>query len=918
MNLIFCSLDTLRADRLGSLGNSRGLTPNLDRIASEGALFSQCYASDIPTQPSHTALFTGQYGVNTGIVSHFHPDALLEGDTLWLPTLMRKRGFATGAVDHLFAMKGWFKRGYHDYMPPPGRSRSPGSEINEIAFPWIADHSDEDFFLFLHFWDAHIPYVPPSPFKERYTAETSDRVDPRVLKLLQSRPSYPLFKKNLYDFLDEIPNLDYIADLYDAEIAYLDFEIGRLFEKLADEGLLENTLVVLFGDHGENMTEHDSWFDHAGLYDSVTNVPLILWAPGVVPVKETDAFVQLIDVFPTIGDIFDMPETKSFDGRSLMPLLRGETDHHRDVVMLSESTWQASRAIRDRDWKYIKYAAPTIYARAGIELYDLAADPTEQVNVAHRHPDVVQRMNTQLDDWVTEQLGGRTDPMVKVLATGLPAVQRLNDLIAEEAGAGEPTADHADDRGGKDLVSVPEAALVGAVGALALDETEGETGKLQRFSPGGAAPGRSGRRRAVIVGAMVIAALAALGGVANAVLLSGPLAASGTVEAGSTAELNLPTTGTIATIPVTLGQTVHAGQVLATQDTSANQAKLSADQAKLTADQATLTQQQAGGTTATQAPQVAAVTNAGANLAAAQSKLGQTEATTNGAVAAAQSQVQTAQSLLNADQATAAANLPSCVTANPPASCATDQRQVQVDQGNLTTAQSSYTQAVVNEQAQVGAAQATVTQANSAVSAAQAALAAGSAPASASEVSTTQALIQQDQAAIAADRTSVAAAVLLAPFDGVVAAINGTVGEVATDQGVRLPQSATGVSQPSSGGIQIFPQGPQSGTAASPTLASLISLQSLQTKLVVQVPETSISTIRVGQSAMASLPAVPGRSIPAVVTKIEPTPVTQSGQTYFLVDLEAKSQDIADMLKGSGSSRSTLTSAVGFTVDVSF
>ena len=163
MNVLFCSLDTLRADHLTCLGDTRGLTPNLDRIASEGALFRETYATDIPTQPSHTAIFTGQFGINTGIVSHFHPSAQLDPETLWLPSLMRKQGYTTGAVDHLFAMKDWFIRGYDDYMPPPGRSRSPGSVINEIGLKWISEHKDEDFFLFLHFWDAHIPYVPPSP-----------------------------------------------------------------------------------------------------------------------------------------------------------------------------------------------------------------------------------------------------------------------------------------------------------------------------------------------------------------------------------------------------------------------------------------------------------------------------------------------------------------------------------------------------------------------------------------------------------------------------------------------------------------------------------------------------------------------------------------------------------------------------------
>jgi arylsulfatase A-like enzyme len=433
MNLIICSLDTLRADHLSCLGNQRGLTPNLDRIAGEGALFSQTYATDIPTQPSHTALFTGQFGIRTGIVSHFHPAAYLPEETLWLPSLLRRNGYVTGAVDHLFAMKDWFIRGYDDYMPPPGRSRSPGSVINGIGLPWITEQRDRDFFLFLHFWDAHIPYVPPSPFKERFTSGTSGWVDPGTMAKLEARPSYPLFKQNLYDFLDAMPNLPYIADLYDAEVAYLDLEIGNLFRHLEREGLLEDTMVVLFGDHGENMTEHDSWFDHAGLYDSVTHVPLILWAPGRIPASESDAMVTLVDVLPTVLETLGLPAVHEIDGRSLYPLMRGEATSHRDAVMLSEATWQAARGIRTPEWKLIRFLQPTLYGRSGVELYDVRADPDEQHDVADRFPEVVAELGDRLDHWVSAQLGGRPDPMHGVIDAGLPAIARLHDVITGQA-----------------------------------------------------------------------------------------------------------------------------------------------------------------------------------------------------------------------------------------------------------------------------------------------------------------------------------------------------------------------------------------------------------------------------------------------------------------------------------------------------
>ncbi len=430
MKVIFVSLDTLRADRLTILGGERSLTPNLDRIAAEGTIFSNAFSSDIPTQPSHTALFTGRFGIHTDIVSHFHPASQLDPREPWLPTRFHRAGYATGAVDHLFAMKDWFVRGYDDYMPPPGRSRSPGSIINEIGFPWMATHRDADFFLFLHFWDAHIPYVPPSPYKERYTQHSAGRADPQVERRLRSRPTYPLFAQNLYDHIGPIPNLDYVTDLYDAEVAYLDHEIGRLFDHVAELGIADDTMIVLFGDHGENMTEHDAWFDHAGLYDSVVHVPLIIWAPGLVPAMRSDAFVQLVDVAPTVHQLLGWESPPDSDGSSLVPVMDGTRSTHRETVVLSECTWQAKRGVRTSDWKYIRCTDPGVYPRDEDELYFLPDDPDEQVNLAEQRPDVVADMGGRLDAFVRQQLGSRPDPMRAVVDDGLPAVRRLELLMS--------------------------------------------------------------------------------------------------------------------------------------------------------------------------------------------------------------------------------------------------------------------------------------------------------------------------------------------------------------------------------------------------------------------------------------------------------------------------------------------------------
>ena len=941
-----CSLDTLRADHLSCIGNDRGLTPNLDRIASEGALFRETYATDIPTQPSHTALFTGKFGINSGIVSHFHPAAYLPEETLWLPSELRRNGYVTGAVDHLFAMKDWFIRGYDDYMPPPGRSRSPGSVINGIGLPWISEHKERDFFLFLHFWDAHIPYVPPSPFKERYTHGTSGRIDPDITAKLEGRPSYPLFKQNLYDFLDAMPNLDYIADLYDAEVAYLDFEIGRIFQHLETEGLLEDTLVVLFGDHGENMTEHDAWFDHAGLYDSVTHVPLLMWAPGTIPVTDSSAMVTLTDVMPTVLEALGRPEAEGVDGRSLFPLMRGETTTHRDAVMLSEATWQAARGVRTPDWKFIKFLQSTIYGRDGVELYDLANDPNEQHNVADLHPEVVDEMSSRLTHWVSAQLGGRPDPMNSVIDAGLPAVARLNDVIA---GLSRPRNDVPTPTDpGPGLVPAGVAAV--AAGAAAASDhldpgtsadqpvasSDGPAADSSDEPPTGPPPGDGGRfaprnphekrlrgARGPVVGALVLASAVLLGAAVNSLLLGSPMSATGVVQPTLDAQLNMPTTGPITSLPIHVGQMVHAGQVLASQDTTALDARLAADQSKLAADQALLSSQQSGGQP-TQVQQLQdQVSAAQVQESSAQQKLGGTQATTAAAVSAAQARVATTQSLLTADQQTYQDDIPACTSATPPAYCAADQRQVQVDEGNLTADQNAVAVAAAAQQSQDTAAQNSVDQAAAAVTTAQAALAAGSAPATPEAIAGTQASIQQDQAAIAADQAKLDQAVVVAPFDGVVSAVNGSVGEVVSNQGVKQPTAPAALSQGQTTGIQLFPQGPQSGaSSSSPAYAALITLDSIQNQMVVQVPETSINQVHVGQKANATLPAVPGTTLGVEVVRIERTPVSQAGQTYFRVDLVTTSRSPHTLAYDPNhpdlTSIPTPGQLAGFTVDVSF
>jgi arylsulfatase A-like enzyme/multidrug efflux pump subunit AcrA (membrane-fusion protein) len=874
MKVIFISMDTLRADRLGCLGYLRGLTPNLDRIAGQGALFTQAFASDIPTQPSHTAIFTGRYGLNTSVVSHFHPATKLDPAIPWLPSIYGEKGYATGAVDHLFAMKDWFVRGYNDYMPPPGRSRAPGSVILDIAFPWLEQHRKKDFYLFLHFWDAHIPYVPPSPFKEKYTASSALYRDPLIMQRLRGRPSYPLFDRNLYSHLDDLPNLEYVADLYDAEVAYLDHEIGRLFQRLGDLGILDDALVVLFSDHGENMYEHDAWFDHAGLYDSVVRVPLILWSPNVVPPVEISSLVSLVDVQPTVLELTGMPVIEGVDGRSLVPLMQGSTATHRDVVYLSECTWQSKRGLRSSQWKFIRCTDPGVYPRNEDELYDIVHDPTEQRNVALENPEVVERMAGQLSAWIDEQLGDRPDPMLEVIATGLPAVTRLDSLI----NSSEAPDELAPEQPTEQLTFTPPLAPVHDVARITPSDASvflaAEAGvDLQKKG--------SRRRRIVFVASTTAVALAILALVALFLTSQGSQFA-GVIEPTSTVQLNFVQTAPIATLWVKPGQTAHQGEVLATQNAAVLLKKLSADQAKLSADQVLL----ADGPTPSETPQQlqSDAAQAQAAVSTAQTKASNQATLDQGDVSAASSQLQSDQATLASDEKAEAAACASN-SASALAACQTAQHQVSVDQSNLTAAQNTYSEAQQSQRADASDSQSAIAQAESGLASAEANEEAKSQPQNQEEISNETAVVAADQAAIAEVKMEIANTGIVAPFTGIVATVNAATGDVAGPNGVKQITSQGGITQPSSG-FELFPQTPSGSTGQQPQQEALITLQSRQTKIVVQVSQADIGQIHQGETASISLPAISGSDYEAKVTDIEPSPVTESGNIYYLVDLE--------------------------------
>lgn len=452
MKIIFISLDTLRAGKLGCYGYDRPTSPCIDRIASEGVLFERAYAADIPTEAAHTSIFTGKIGLTTGVVSHGSDLTCLPKTMAWLPTLLKHAGLATAAVDNLYQLKEWFARGYRYYINSSGKQRHiDGRTVNDLAMEWLRQHKDESFFLFLHYWDPHTPYLPPEKYIFDFYPADKDPYDPRNRSMDEAynHIAYPFFKYHHYDLLGPVTDAEYYNALYEAEIRYLDDLLAELDQCLEQLGIRDETMLVLFGDHGESMTEHQIYWDHCGLYETTVHIPLIIRWPGVIPVgTRVEGFVQHADLMPTMLEAVQMSVEKGaasggseldldwlqvpddLDGRSLWPCIRGEARGTLEQVYLSECAWQAARGIRTEQYKYIRTYDGGPYVRPRHELYDLRHDPEERVNLADQLPDVAAAFEQQLERWVAGKLGGRPDPMMVQLETaGLPFRKRIEAIL---------------------------------------------------------------------------------------------------------------------------------------------------------------------------------------------------------------------------------------------------------------------------------------------------------------------------------------------------------------------------------------------------------------------------------------------------------------------------------------------------------
>jgi arylsulfatase A-like enzyme len=428
VNVLLISIDTLSAKHLGCYGYTRNTSPNLDRLASQGVLFTQCLCAQVPTQPSYTTVYTGQYSITHGIVTHGGTRQLAH-DAPFFTYNLQNDGFVTACVSNLLRMQPWFTRGYEFIIDPSFRWKFFQAQsceaVNDRAIPWIKQHADESFFLFVHYWDPHTPYLPPERYRGLFY--DGDPCDPskHTMEPLWGQYFGQWWQRDWFEKLipgKRITDAEYIVAMYDSEIRYVDeMGIDPLLAALDEAGLTDDTLVIVFSDHGEMMYQHGIFFDHHGLYDENLHVPLIVRWPGRAIQGARIPFLALhVDLAPTILEACGCPIPPKMEGHSLVPLITGNTDQpvRLDVLHTQECTWQAKWVIRADDYKLIKKRGdePDLHGMPPRELYHLPTDPDELHNIVDQEPDVADDLDRRLEAWIAEMMernGLRQDPLVE-------------------------------------------------------------------------------------------------------------------------------------------------------------------------------------------------------------------------------------------------------------------------------------------------------------------------------------------------------------------------------------------------------------------------------------------------------------------------------------------------------------------------
>lgn len=448
-NILFITMDTVRADHLSFYGYEGRTSPVLDIMSESSVLFNNAISQSPWTLPSHSSMFTGLYPSLHGATKRHRK---LNESVITLAEILREKGYNTAgfvggpyckayfgigqgfnvykdqldqfnlkypcglihAIENIFGISNILVNKVFNIFDYASENRTgemgsgssvlalefsfrngekSAEEINKQVFSWLDKNHEKQFFIFINYFDAHAPYYPQDPFRSKFTNSSSplppfiysdiyQQVLNQQAELKESRTKLNESEIQKYQDIN-----NHAIDLYDAEILYLDYHIGKLFLKLKNMKLLENTIIIVTADHGEEFLDHGGWGHGKTLYDEQIRVPLIIFFPKILEPQTIENEVELIDLMPTILDMVGfINETPiQINGENLLPLIFRKNNHSEKTfselrgtpVQGKFSARYDMEAIRNKKLKLIE----TTHPKDINELFDLETDPEEDNNI---------------------------------------------------------------------------------------------------------------------------------------------------------------------------------------------------------------------------------------------------------------------------------------------------------------------------------------------------------------------------------------------------------------------------------------------------------------------------------------------------------------------------------------------------------
>lgn len=451
MRILFVDIDTLRPDHLGCYGYHRRTSPAIDAIAAEAIRFERCYASDTPCLPSRSALTTMQFGIRNGAINHggAYAEPFNEGP---------RRGFrADRAMNSLamrFAWAGYrtasissfperhsayhWCAGFRENIDPSGKGgMESAGEVIPAALDWLDRNGAADrWLLHVHLWDPHTPYRAPAELGDPFAADPLpawygeevrrahwDWCGPHGAQEVGGHgPGEARWPRQPVRIAD-LGDARAMFDGYDCGVLHADRHVALLVERLRRLEVWEDTAIVISSDHGEDLGELNSYGDHQFADEFTHRLPMIVRWPGLAARTEGGLHYHL-DVWAGLTELAGAQVGGDWDGISCAADLRaGRPVAGRDHLVLSNAAWSHQRSARWGDWILIRSYHDGHHGFPDVMLFDLAADPHQQRDLAPARPDLVDKGLAIIERWRAAALDRSPhgiDPMAASLAEGGP------------------------------------------------------------------------------------------------------------------------------------------------------------------------------------------------------------------------------------------------------------------------------------------------------------------------------------------------------------------------------------------------------------------------------------------------------------------------------------------------------------------